>query len=182
MRHRIRSHLSYANVMATLAVFIALGGTAMASVIITSNSQVAQNTIAGHNPPSGKHPNIIAGSVNVTDLAPTVRSGCPTGMTLVGKRHDLCVDSTDRATVKSWSVSAAICRDAGLRLPSVAEALEAHAVLDAGGGNYWTDDIWITTHQWDSVYRGAAVASPGIDAFLRQDLASLRCVATPSEA
>jgi len=37
---RIRKHLTYANVMATLAVFIALGGTALASVIITSNSQV----------------------------------------------------------------------------------------------------------------------------------------------
>jgi Sulfatase-modifying factor enzyme 1 len=69
MRQRLRSHLTYANVMATLAVFIALGGTATAAVIITSNSQVAQNTISGHKPPSGKHSNLIAGSVNGTDVA-----------------------------------------------------------------------------------------------------------------
>jgi hypothetical protein len=66
---RLRDHLTYANVMATLAVFIALGSTATAAVIITSNSQVAQDTISGHNPPTGKHSNIISGSVNGADLS-----------------------------------------------------------------------------------------------------------------
>jgi hypothetical protein len=65
----IRTHLTYANVMATLAVFIALGGAAVAAVIITDNSQVDPNTISGHRPPAGKHSNIIGGSVNATDLA-----------------------------------------------------------------------------------------------------------------
>jgi len=70
MRQRIRSHLTYANVVATLALSLVIaGGTATAAVIITSNSQVAQGTISGHKPPSGKHPNIIAGSVNAIDLA-----------------------------------------------------------------------------------------------------------------
>jgi hypothetical protein len=66
---RIRSRLTYANVMATIAVFITLGGTALASVIITNNSQVARRTISGHKPPGGKHPNIIGGSVNSQDVA-----------------------------------------------------------------------------------------------------------------
>jgi hypothetical protein len=61
--------LTYANVMATAAVIIALGGTATAAVVITSNSQVASNTISGHKPPSGKHSNLISGSVNGQDLA-----------------------------------------------------------------------------------------------------------------
>ena len=43
--------LTYANVMATAAVIIALGGTATAAVVVTSNSQVASNTISGHKPP-----------------------------------------------------------------------------------------------------------------------------------
>ena len=68
MRQRLRSHLTYANVMASLAVFIALGGTALASVIITKNSQVASNTISGHKPPTGKHANLIANSVNSQDV------------------------------------------------------------------------------------------------------------------
>jgi hypothetical protein len=65
----ISGRLTYANVMATLAVFIALGGTALAAVIITDNSQVASDTISGHLPPAGKHSNIIGGSINATDLA-----------------------------------------------------------------------------------------------------------------
>ena len=75
MRQKLRSHPTYANVMATLAVFIALGGTSAAAVIITSNSQVAQNTISGHKSPSGKHPNLIAGSVNGQDVADNTLGG-----------------------------------------------------------------------------------------------------------
>jgi len=43
---------SHATVIAYLALFVALGGTAMASLIITSNSQVDRGTISGHKPPS----------------------------------------------------------------------------------------------------------------------------------
>ena len=46
------------------------GGTALASYVVSSNSQIAPGTISGHNPPSGKHGNVISGSVNGTDLAP----------------------------------------------------------------------------------------------------------------
>src|SRR4051794_11728373 len=70
MRHRIRSHLTYANVVATLTLFLVLGGgTALASYVVSSNSQVGSNTISGHKPPSGKHANLIGGSVNGSDLA-----------------------------------------------------------------------------------------------------------------
>ena len=47
----IRRHLTFANVVSLLALFVALGGTAIAAVVITDNSQVAQNTISGHKPP-----------------------------------------------------------------------------------------------------------------------------------
>jgi hypothetical protein len=67
MRH-IRSRLTLANGLSLLALFVALGGTAIASVIVTSNSQVASNTISGHHPPSGDHANILTGSVNGTDI------------------------------------------------------------------------------------------------------------------
>jgi hypothetical protein len=70
MRVWMRSHLTYANMMATLAVFLVLGGgTAMAAYVVSSNSQVGPATISGHKPPTGKHANIIAGSLNGTDLA-----------------------------------------------------------------------------------------------------------------
>jgi hypothetical protein len=70
MRQRLRSHLTYANVMSTLGVFLVLGGgTALASYVVTSNSQIGPNTVSGHNPPSGKHANVIPGSLNANDLA-----------------------------------------------------------------------------------------------------------------
>jgi hypothetical protein len=68
MLTRLRSHLTFANVASLIALFVALGGSATAAVIITSNSQVASGTISGHHPPSGKHPNIIPNSVNGPDV------------------------------------------------------------------------------------------------------------------
>jgi hypothetical protein len=75
MRQRRHCHLTFANVVSVIALFVALGGTAMASVIITSNSQVAQDTISGHKPPSGDHTNLISGSVTGTDLTSSAVSG-----------------------------------------------------------------------------------------------------------
>src|SRR5690349_9164840 len=66
---RIRSRLTYANVMVTILAFIVLGGgTALASYVISSNSQVGPGTISGHAPPTGKHANIIQGSINGQDV------------------------------------------------------------------------------------------------------------------
>jgi hypothetical protein len=65
---RFRPRLTFANVVSVLALFVALGGSASAAIIVSSNSQVAKNTISGHHPPSGDHPNLIAGSVNGTDV------------------------------------------------------------------------------------------------------------------
>src|SRR5262245_37712435 len=70
MRLWLRAHLTYANVMVTILAFVVLGGgTALASYVVSSNSQVGPGTISGHKPPTGKHANIIGGSVNGTDLA-----------------------------------------------------------------------------------------------------------------
>jgi hypothetical protein len=69
MRQRIRSHLTFANVVSLAALFVAMGGTATAvTYVVSSNSQVGPGTISGHHPPSGKHANIIAGSINGNDL------------------------------------------------------------------------------------------------------------------
>jgi hypothetical protein len=46
------------------------GGTALASYVVSSNSQIGRGTVSGHEPPGGKHANIIKESVNGTDIAP----------------------------------------------------------------------------------------------------------------
>ena len=76
MRQRLRSSLTYANVMATLAVFLVLGGgTALGAYVVSSNSQIGPGTVSGHKPPAGKHANIIAGSVNGQDVADNTLGG-----------------------------------------------------------------------------------------------------------
>lgn len=144
MRERIRSHLTYANVMATIAVFIALGlgGTALAATVINSNSQVASNTISGHNPPSGKHSNLFAGSVSRTDLSPATKSSfkvhCPSGMRQAG---DLCFEDSVRADA-SLEDALKTCADARRRLPTLAEL----AVVFENSGAPQPDQ-WVAT-QW----------------------------------
>jgi hypothetical protein len=95
---------SPAMVVALIALFVSLGGTAAAAVIITSNSQVASGTISGHKPPSGKHANIISGSVNATDLAnqavTAAKIKAPEAWRNVGPgstTQDLCADPSKTA-------------------------------------------------------------------------------------
>jgi hypothetical protein len=95
MRQRLRSHLTFANVVSVTALFVALGGTAIASVIITDNSQVDSNTISGHKPPSGKHANLFAGSVNGQDVADNSLTGTDINeSSLTGDAHKLVYSAT----------------------------------------------------------------------------------------
>jgi hypothetical protein len=139
---RIRSHLSYANVMATLAVFLVLGGgTAMAAYVVSSNSQIGPGTISGHKPPSNKHANIIANSINGKDIAD--RSGVDTCQTpLVGKFGPICAGSD--AGSRTWTNAMKYCMGFGLRLPSPGEATALAAKYDVPGVSatqyFWTDN------------------------------------------
>jgi hypothetical protein len=103
MRQRLLSHLTYANVMVTILAFIVLGGgTALAAYVVSSNSQVGPGTISGHKPPSGDHSNLIAGSVNGTDLAKaavgSAQLKAPEPWHNVGagsSTQDLCADASN---------------------------------------------------------------------------------------
>src|SRR4051812_14820687 len=67
--HRIRPRSVY-DVLALMSFLLVLGGgTALASFVISSNSEVGPGTISGHHPPTGSHANIIPGSVGTSDLA-----------------------------------------------------------------------------------------------------------------
>jgi len=67
---KLSARPSPAMIVACVALFVGLGGTATAvTYVVSSNSQVGPGTISGHKPPTGKHANIIGGSVNGTDLA-----------------------------------------------------------------------------------------------------------------
>src|SRR4026207_112019 len=66
---RLRPRSVY-DVLALLSFFLVLGGgTALASYVVSSNTQFGPNTISGHKPPTGDHANVIAGSINGQDVA-----------------------------------------------------------------------------------------------------------------
>src|SRR5262245_53315418 len=137
---RIRRHLTFANVVSVIALFIALGGTAIASLIITKNSQVDRGTISGHKPPHGDHPNIIAGSINGKDIAD--RSGVDTcKRPLVKKFGPICAGSDGVA--RTWEGALNYCANLGLSLPSLSEAATLEKNYDVPGVSktqyFWTD-------------------------------------------
>ena len=86
MRQRLRSKLTYANVMVTILAFLVLGGgTALGAFVVSSNSQIGPGTVSGHKPPSGKHANIIRGSVNGGDIANNSLGGKKINESTLGK-------------------------------------------------------------------------------------------------
>src|SRR6476646_2048422 len=115
MRSRFRP--SPAMIVACLSLFVALGGTAMAvTYVVSSNSQIGPGTISGHKPPSGKHANIIAGSINGKDIADP--SGVETCQApLVEKFGPICAGSDGGARSQAGAMN--YCRGVGLRLPSL---------------------------------------------------------------
>ena len=184
MRPWIRSHLTYANVMVTTLAFVVLGGgSALAAVVITSNSQVAKDTISGHKPPTGKHPNIIAGSVTGQDVAKFsgVDSCTPT---LLAKFGRICAGSDGVA--RTWGGALDYCSGLKLRLPSLTEAYTLannYAVPGAPAGTeFWTSDNYISSSlKSDTVYYdsriGGAVTSFNVPT---DELHVSVCVANPT--
>jgi hypothetical protein len=137
----MRSHLTFANVVSLAALFVALGGTAMAAYVVSSNSQIGPGTVSGHKPPTGKHANIIANSINGKDIAD--RSGVDTCQTpLTAKFGPICAGSDGGA--RTYNGATSYCAGFGLRLPSLSEAIMLAENYDVPGVSgtqiFWTDE------------------------------------------
>jgi hypothetical protein len=149
MRQWIRSHLTYANVMATIAVFIALGGGTTAVALNGSNTvqsddlgpgaqvkaaDVADNAVKGTD--------VANNSLTGADIAD--RSGVDTCKpTLTVKLGPTCAgsDGVARSLVDSINV----CAGLGLRLPSWSEAVAMAKNYDVPGVSGDPDTFWTDT-------------------------------------
>jgi hypothetical protein len=182
MAGRITRGMTYANVMATLALVVALGGTAAAAtVIVKSNSQVAAHTISGHHPPQGDHANLITDSVAGVDLS----SGLKTSLTMhcssgLQTAFDICFDASPRAATDYFG-ALSTCSLAGLRLPTVGELAEIYDNLAASQADEWTDGFSYDGSQTraaqlsDDQFRHFVVTSAPLE-----KLTPYRCVVTPT--
>ncbi len=112
MPGRLRSKLTYANVMATLAVFIALGGGAYA-VSLAKNSVKSKQIKNG----AVKSKDVGNGQIGAADTAPALRLQCPPETRYL---EGACIELAARST-ESWLAAMQTCVGADRRLPSVAE-------------------------------------------------------------
>lgn len=175
-RKRIQIRITYANVMSTVAVFLALGGaTALATGQIAKNSvgsrqiksgavttgkiannaingaKVASHSLEGSDLDLGK-----LGSVPNADFA--ARSGnadtvgehaasCPPATTLF---HGVCFDSTSNPAVSSLFEAAESCSEKGGFLPTPMLLYSARSVLSLGTGkgsdHQYTDEYYGNTN------------------------------------
>lgn len=141
----IRPRLTYANVMATLAFFIAIGGTTIAATKI-DGGQIEKGTVTGkalkNQTIRGKklRPDTLSGvqikevalgkvpSASAADIAGNsatvggrtaaqMTDSCPAGTTAYA---GVCIE-TERRTAATWPAAAKTCGDAGGRLPGLEE-------------------------------------------------------------
>lgn len=124
MRRRVIKHLSFANIMSVIAVFLALGGITLAA----KHSKKINGS------------KIKNGSIAKSKLKADVLTGldtCPS--TATNRVGSLCYGPQEAAA--NWVVaSEQTCDAKGLRLPTIGEGL---LIMDqAGGANVtWTDEI-----------------------------------------
>lgn len=153
---RLRGRLTYANVMATAAVFIALGGTSYAAISISGKDirnrtitakKVRVNTLTGREIRES-----TLGRVNRAKSADTVggltaaslKVRCPTG---TFPSADVCMESAPRAA-GSYGSAVLECAQAGTpagpgrRLPTHGELRAALAKVQLAPGGELTSSIY----------------------------------------
>jgi hypothetical protein len=194
---RLRRHLNYANVMATLAVFIALGGSSYAALNITGRDikdgsltqrELKRNALGGTRIKESRLGKVRR--ARNADRLNGLRANrflvrCPRDTVPVS---DVCVETTPRAAAP-YQTAAVACEEAnrrttpGRRLPSHDELMTAvgdNGIALAAGGELTRNvypssdagrvDVLVVT---DDV--GSVAVVPGAAAGAR----SFRCVADP---
>jgi hypothetical protein len=143
MRHKLRSHMTYANVMATIAVFVALatGGAYAANTI--RSTDIVDGEVKTPDLAAGAvtSPKVANGSLLLQDLAPSARDSCPAGTSRFG---DICAGSD--SVGRSWANALNYCAARGLRVPTLPEATVLGRKHDVPGvepgGHFWTDEAY----------------------------------------
>jgi hypothetical protein len=156
--HRIRPRSVY-DVLALTSFFLVLGGgTALASYVVSSNSQVGPGTISGHHPPAGNHTNIIAGSVSTSDL----KDGSINASKLAGGAVRAPALGTISVVRQTASVAARQHGGAVARCPAGTLRIGGGANDDAGQnltGSFPFTDGWAVNYRNDFAARSITVTA-----------------------
>jgi hypothetical protein len=192
----LRRHLSYANVMATVAVFIALGGSSYAALSITSadvrngsltKRDLKKNTLDGSRIRESRLAK-VPGAKNADRLngvsAARLLVRCPDGTVPVS---DVCVETSARSPLPYGSAAVACegtnrTRSLGRRLPSHDElttAIGEPGVALAAGGELTRNVYPASDGQVDVLYVTDDVGSVAITPNTAAGAKAFRCVTDP---
>jgi hypothetical protein len=181
---RIRSQLTYANVMATIAVFIALGGGTTAVALS------GQNTVQSDDLGPGaqvKAPDVANNAVNSADVASNSltgldiadRSGVDT-CAFSARLGDLCFRAENDE--RPFDQAVAHCGNLNMRLPTYAEADQLARNYDLPNVNqdelFWTDEIIGDNNQQFAFMETDAGVTRALTVIGTSE-AETACVATP---
>ena len=139
----LRRRPSPAMIVALLALFVAVGGgSALAAFVVSSNSQVAPNTIYGANKPSTANDNVVDDSLTGADIKEGSLAQVPTAAHAVNadklggkaassyathcggtvRAAGFCVVGAKHAST-TWFDATNDCASRGLKLPTVAQGM-----------------------------------------------------------
>lgn len=183
---RIREHLTYANVMATIAVFLVLGG---GSAVALSGSNTVQSDDLGPGA-QVKAPDVADNAVNGQDIANESltgadiknRSGVQTCKPSTVRYGALCV--RDTSLLLNWSDASGYCAQIQMRLPSLGEALQLAWNQDLpnvdGSHRFWTQDGYVDPNGSRVVDAVNDAEQPNAATFFATSNLEVLCVAQPS--
>jgi hypothetical protein len=163
LRAWVGQRLTYANVMATLALFVALGGATYAAVRIPRDSvrskQIREDAVKASEqaPDSVDGSNLMDGSVAAVDLGPSSVESGSIADGAVGN-DDLGPDSVNSAKIADGSVGPGdLASDQAAIAPTLASCVGATPWAIGGGGS--APGYWMDAHR--IVHLQGAVSCPG---------------------
>jgi hypothetical protein len=196
VRDRIRERLTYANVMATLAVFIALGGTSYAAATI-NGSDIKNRSIKGS---KLKHNTLTGTQIKESKLArvPRARDAdrvggqtaadlkirCPTDTFPIA---DVCVERTARSPAPYGSAiiectQVGTPQAPGRRLPTHGELRAALSAVPLAPGGELTSNVYPSSTdpvRLDVLYVTDAVGNFALTPNTAAGAKAFRCVTDP---
>lgn len=196
MRTKLRHHLTYANVMSTLAVFVALGGSSYAALRISGKSiekrsipgkKLERNSITGkevresrlHRVPRAKVADRLGG-FSVGEL----RVRCPSDTFPIA---DVCVERAPRAATPYGSAIVECSfvgtpAKPGRRLPTHGELRAALAAVPLAAGGELTSNVYPSSAdagRLDVLYLTDNVGSVALTPDTAAGAKAYRCVTDP---
>jgi hypothetical protein len=156
---RIRPHISYANVIATLALVIALGGTSYAAFNLPDNSVKSRNIVDGQvkSQDLAKHAvtrkKVAPATITNADIVPNAITGaavaqntlfqCQPGDAALENRN-FCAFEIHRGAVYhvDWPTAVQLCRARGSTPARLPTAAELASFAPVSGSAFHGIDVW----------------------------------------